>query len=131
MERIVKTISAVVGLPALVGDPRFVTQADRVAHQRELADLLQERFSGEKREHWLSELRARGVPCGPVNTFGGVLADPHVERTGLVGSVPVPVAGDTPTVVFPVRIEGQSARLDRGAPVLGADADVYDEWVVA
>jgi len=46
-----------------------------------------------------------------------------------VGTLDVPVAGSTPTVVFPVRIEGLTARLDRAAPRLGANAEVYDEWV--
>src|SRR3954453_20666079 len=69
-DRLWAAVAEVVGLAGLVDDPRFVTQSDRVAHQGELAALLQERFAGEKREHWLTELRARGVPCGPVNTFG-------------------------------------------------------------
>jgi crotonobetainyl-CoA:carnitine CoA-transferase CaiB-like acyl-CoA transferase len=128
-DRLWAAVAEVVGRPELVGDPRFATQVDRVRHQAELESLLQERFAGEKREHWLTELRALGVPCGPVNTFGEILADPHVEATGLVAPVDVPVAGPTPTVVFPVRIEGQQPRLDRGAPRLGADAAVYDEWV--
>jgi len=128
-DRLWASVAEVVGRPELAGDPRFVTQSDRVRHQAELEALLQERFAGEKREHWLTELRARGVPCGPVNTFGEILADPHVEATGLVAPLDVPVAGATPTVVFPVRIEGQHPRLDRGAPRLGADAAVYDEWV--
>ena len=78
-DRLWAAVAEVAGLPELVEDPRFVTQSDRVAHQHELAALLQERFAEEKREHWLTELRARGVPCGPVNTFGEILADPHVE----------------------------------------------------
>ena len=130
-DRLWAAVAEVVGAPELADDPRFATQVARVRHQRELAALLAERFAGEKREHWLVELRARGVPCGPVQTFGEVLASPHVEATGLVAPLDVPVAGPTPTVVFPVRIEGQDARLDRGAPVLGADTDVYDEWVRA
>jgi len=128
-DRLWASVAEVVGRPELVDDPRFVTQVDRVRHQAELEALLAARFAGEKREHWLTELRGRGVPCGPVNTFGEILADPHVEATGLVAQVDVPVAGPTPTVVFPVRIEGQQPRLDRGAPRLGADAAVYDEWV--
>lgn len=130
-DRLWAAVAEVTGLPELVADPRFATQPDRVAHQAELAARLQERFAGEKREHWLTELRARGVPCGPVNTFGELLADPHVEQTGLVGHVPVPLAGDVPTVVYPVRIEGQPPRLDRGAPELGADEDVYAEWAAS
>ncbi len=129
-DRLWAAVADVVGLPELADDPRFRGQLDRVARQEELAALLQERFADEKRDHWLSALRARGVPCGPVNTFGEILADPHVAATGLVGEVDVPVAGPTPSVVFPVRIEGLDARLDRGAPRLGADTDVYDAWAV-
>lgn len=130
-DRLWTAVADVVGRPDLAADPRFVSQAGRVEHQAELAAILQERFAGEKREHWLTELRARGVPCGPVNTFGQILADPHVEATGLVSSLDVPVAGATPTVVFPVRIEGQRPRLDRAAPRLGADVEVYDEWAAS
>jgi len=130
-DRLWAAVAEVVGLGELVDDPRFVTQSDRVAHQVGLAGLLQEKFAEEKREHWLTELRARGVPCGPVNTFGEVLADPHVEQTGLVGRIEMPLAGEVPTVVFPVRIQGQEPRLDRGAPRLGADTEVYAEWEVA
>jgi crotonobetainyl-CoA:carnitine CoA-transferase CaiB-like acyl-CoA transferase len=128
-QRLWAAVAEVVGRPELLDDPRFATQADRVAHQRELADLLQAHFSGRKREEWLAELRERGVPCGPVNTFGEILADEHTAP--LVGTLDVPVAGPTPTLVFPVRIEGQRPRLDRPAPRLGADAEVYDEWLSA
>ncbi|MCF6377923.1 CoA transferase [Nocardioides KLBMP 9356] len=127
-DKLWKAVAEVVGLPGLVDDPRFATQRDRVAHQRELADLLGEQLALEKREHWLTELRARGVPCGPVNTFGEALADPHVEATGLVAHLDVPVAGETPTVVYPVRISGLAARLERGAPALGAHPEVVQEW---
>ena len=130
-DRLWAAVAEVTQLAELLDDPRFATQSDRVIHQVELAALLQERFVVEKREHWLSELRARGVPCGPVNTFGEILADPHVEQTGLVARVPMPVAGETSTVVFPARIEGVGPRLDRGAPVLGADTEVFQEWVSA
>ncbi|MBM7519271.1 CaiB/BaiF CoA transferase family protein [Nocardioides nitrophenolicus] len=130
-DRLWAAVASVVGLPDLVEDPRFRTQLDRVRHQQELETLLQGRFAEEKRDHWLTELRARGVPCGPVNSFGEILADPHVEATGLVAPIDVPVAGPTPSVVFPVRVEGLAPRLERGAPRLGADADVHDEWAAA
>lgn len=128
-DKLSAAVADVVGLPHLVDDDRFRTQTDRVAHQHELAVLLGEQLATEKREHWLTELRARGVPCGPVNTFGEVLADPHVEATGLVARLEVPVAGEVPTVVYPVRISGQGPRLDRGAPALGAHREVVAEWL--
>lgn len=128
-DRLWWAVADVVGCPELATDPRFRTQLDRVANQHDLEDLLQARFALEKRAHWLTELRGRGVPCGPVNTFGEILADPHVEVTGLVRQLDVPLAGETPTVVFPARIEGLEPRLDRPAPVLGHDTDeVLAEW---
>ncbi|WP_205314622.1 CaiB/BaiF CoA transferase family protein [Nocardioides houyundeii] len=128
-DRLWHAVAEVVGLPGLVTDPRFLTQLDRVAHQHDLEALLQEQFHREKREHWLTELRARGVPCGPVNTFGEMLADRHVSDTGLVAELEVPLAGPTPAVVFPARIAGLDPRLDRAAPVLGHDtAEVLAEW---
>ncbi|NKY42545.1 CaiB/BaiF CoA transferase family protein [Nocardia cerradoensis] len=127
-DRLWAAVADVVGAPELADDPRFLTQLDRVAHHAELAAILQERFASAKRDHWIAELRARGVPCGPVNSFGDILSDEHVPATGLVGSLDVPVAGPTPTVVFPVRIEGQDPRLDRAAPRLGGDDEIFDEW---
>jgi len=42
------------------------------------------------------------------------------------------VAGLTPTVVYPTRIDGVPSRLDRAAPVLGADTDeVLADWGAA
>lgn len=124
-DRLWAAVADLTGLDAL--DPRFATQADRVANQGELEQLLQERFATEKREHWLVELRERGVPCGPVNTFGEILSDPHTAA--LVHELDVPVAGPTPQVAYPVRIEGLDSRLDRGAPRLGADREeVLAQW---
>lgn len=129
-DRLWRAVAEVVGLPELADDPRFRTQVDRVAHQRALEALLQEQFAQEKREHWLTELRARGVPCGPVNTFGEVLADPHVQTTGLVAELDVPLAGPTPTVVHPVRIGDRPPRLDRPAPLIGGDTEeVAAQWL--
>ncbi len=128
-EKLWRAVTEVVGLPELAADPRFATQLDRVANQHDLEALLAVQFVREKREHWITELRARGVPCGPVNTFGEILADPHVSATGLVQELDVPVAGPTPVVVHPVRIAGLGPRLDRAAPVLGADTDdVLAAW---
>ena len=128
-DRLWAGVATVVGMPELIDAPRFASQMGRVQHQRELEGLLQQRFVQEKRAHWLAQLRAHGVPCGPLNTFSEMLADPHVEVTGLVRSLDVPMAGPTPTVVFPVRIESQDARLERSAPMLGENTEVYVEWL--
>ena len=105
-DRLWRSVVEVTGLAVLGDDPRFATQRLRVKHQVELAGLLQEQFRTRPAAHWLGALRARGVPCGPVNTYADILADDHVRATGLVQDLKVPVAGLVPTVVFPARIAG-------------------------
>ncbi len=108
-DRLWRSVVEVTGLPVLGDDPRFATQRLRVKHQVELAGLLQEQFRTRTAAHWLAALRARGVPCGPVNTYADILDDDHVRATGLVQDLKVPVAGLVPTVVFPARISGLPA----------------------
>ncbi len=127
-----QAVAEVAGVPELVADPRFRTLDDRIAHRGMLAGILQARFGKRRAAYWLRKLRARGVPCGPVNTYPEILADEHVRVTGLVQDTKVPVAGLTPTVVYPARISGIPSRLDRAAPELDADThEVLADWGVA
>lgn len=122
-------VCAAADLDDLRDDPSFSDQLRRVANQKQLARILESRFSTKPASHWLGELERRGVPCGPVNSFGDILMDEHVRASGLVRDQSIPLAGSTPTVVFPARISGLASRLDRPPPVLGADTDaVFAEW---
>lgn len=128
-DRLWQGVCAVTDLEHLVVDPRFATQGARVANQQELAAILEERFSTKPAAYWLDELEIAGVPCGPLNTFGEILADRHAVETGLVQQIDVPVAGDTPTIVFPARISGLPSRLEHQPPRLGASTgDVAADW---
>jgi crotonobetainyl-CoA:carnitine CoA-transferase CaiB-like acyl-CoA transferase len=117
------------GLLSLVDDPRFESQAARATNQAALATLLQDVFSTKTAAEWLDELARRGVPCGPVNTFADVLEGDHVRATGLLDELEVPVAGRTPTIVYPARVSGLTSRLDRAPPRLGEHTtDVPLDW---
>ena len=99
--------------PDLAADPQFARQAGRVERQLELEKLLNERFAERPAAEWVALLREAGVPAGPVNTFGQILADPAVHASGLVRPMEVPVAGPSWTTVFPVRVTDVEPRLDR------------------
>jgi succinate---hydroxymethylglutarate CoA-transferase len=129
-DRLWLQVCAVVDAPELADDPRFADQGGRVRHQIELAGLLQERFRQRPRAEWLAALAAAGVPSGPVNTFGEILADPVVASSGLIQELSIPVAGPTPMVTFPVRFSGERAPVPSAPPVLGADREaVLDSWL--
>src|SRR6202166_1977531 len=65
----------VLGTPELSRDPRFATGGDRMAHLKELEDLLSARFRTQPAAHWLAALEEVGVPCGPVNDMLQALAE--------------------------------------------------------
>ena len=65
-------------------DPRFATNAQRVAHRELLVARLSERLIARPRDEWLVLLEAHGVPCGPINTLDQVFDDPQVIHNNLI-----------------------------------------------
>jgi succinate---hydroxymethylglutarate CoA-transferase len=121
----------VLGLDGLPNDPRFATQADRVANQVELQVLVDERLATRDCEEWVALLRERGVPVSPLNTFADILGDPAVADSGLVRTMAMPVAGETSTTVYPVRDGREEPRLDLAPPRLGEHNEaVAADWGV-
>lgn len=113
------SLCEIVGCPELTADSRFVDQLSRAAHQIELEALLAPLFATRPAAYWLDKFEMHGVPSGPLNTFGEILASDHVQQTGLVGTVPTSGVGTVPAVVFPVRIDGDRIHPRVGAPLLG------------
>jgi succinate--hydroxymethylglutarate CoA-transferase len=115
----------------LIDDPRFVDQIARAKHQHELAEILQSSFGERTAAEWIETFDRRGVPCGPINDFAEILADPHVRETGLVHDLPLP-GGETKTVGFPIRFDGASVDSYGAPPRLGEHtADVYERWTTS
>jgi formyl-CoA transferase len=72
------------GLEALITDPRFTTNRDRVAHRDALTALLQPVLD-ELDGHAIAErLLAEGVPCGPVLDLPDVIAHPQTIHREMV-----------------------------------------------
>lgn len=123
-------VARAVGREDLLADPRFASQRGRAEHQEALATELQKQFSQRPADQWLKDLRERGVPSGPVNTYADILKDPHVAALGLVQQMTLPDGSVTPTVRFPADISDLSLTAPRRPPLLGAGAgDVFEEWL--
>jgi crotonobetainyl-CoA:carnitine CoA-transferase CaiB-like acyl-CoA transferase len=110
-------LAIAVELPALSRDPRFATNAARVAHRVELKQALEERLGRQVRAVWLERLAAAGVPAAPINTIPEVFANPLVRERLLVE------AGGVPQVRSPVRVDGRPAGVHRPPPALGQDTE--------
>lgn len=112
-----------IGRPELASDPRFATNAQRVAHREALRAALIEALAARDAASWSSLLLARGVPAGEVNDIAGAIA--LAERLGLEPTVDVPGAsgGTTRLIRNPIRLSETPATYRTAPPKLGQDQD--------
>jgi crotonobetainyl-CoA:carnitine CoA-transferase CaiB-like acyl-CoA transferase len=114
----------------LMEDPRFTGIAQRAKNQKALAAILQEVLCTRTAREWLDEFERRGVPSGPINSFADILGDPELISNGLIQEMPVPVAGTTKTVAYPVQLNGNRVRASLPPPRLGEHSEeVLAEWL--
>ena len=102
---------AVAGLDAIVDDPRFRTNADRVLHRAETLGHVQLAIASRTVEQWNTALKAVGIPCSPINTIAQLLAHPHTRANPLIMQYDHAAAGRLNCVGHPVTFVGQ----ERGA----------------
>jgi crotonobetainyl-CoA:carnitine CoA-transferase CaiB-like acyl-CoA transferase len=60
-------LCAALDRPDLAADPRFRTNAGRVAARAPLVEALSASFSSGTADDWFAALTVAGVPCGPIN----------------------------------------------------------------
>ncbi|MDQ0779254.1 itaconate CoA-transferase [Streptomyces aurantiacus] len=98
--------------PDLVEDRRFATTADRVAHRRELNEIITARFgeldSQQAREH----LDRAGIANAEVHDVQEFLAHPVLRARGRWQDVPLPSGKGVPSLLPPVGLAGTVPRMD-------------------
>jgi crotonobetainyl-CoA:carnitine CoA-transferase CaiB-like acyl-CoA transferase len=120
----------VIGRPELAEDERFATNPERVANREALISELQREFGERPADEWADELRAEGVPSGPVNTLADVLADEHLLGSGMLQDLDHPSAGHLKMLASPILIDGERLSIRRPPPTLGQHTDeTHDDWV--
>jgi formyl-CoA transferase len=114
---------AVVGLEALVDDPRFKTNADRVAHRKETVSHVQSVVALHSVAHWTDALAGVGVPCAPINSIPQLLDHPHTRASGIIVEYEHQTAGRLKGVGHPVLIDGAARGAGLPPPLLGQHTD--------
>jgi len=115
---------AVLGEPALATEPRYSTNAARVANRGQLVPYLEQRLAAQPSAHWLAELERATVPCAPVNRIDQVFEDPQVQARGMRIDLPHSTAGQVPGVANPVRFSVTPVDHGHAAPCLGEHTGV-------
>lgn len=107
------------GCPALAGDARFTSNAERVANRDALVDLLAKVFLRRTTAEWVALLDAAGVPCGPINDIAQVFADPQVQARGMKIELEHALGSKAPLVRNPMRFSGTQLEFTIPPPTLG------------
>ncbi|WP_369220787.1 CaiB/BaiF CoA transferase family protein [Streptomyces sp. R39] len=115
--------------PDLIDDPRFATNADRVAHVDELAARIREPLARRTAADWFDRLTPLGVPCGPVNDLAR--AFDLAETLGLGPRAAVPGLDGAPLqlVANPIGLSRTPPRYERRPPRLGEHTEDLTAWL--
>lgn len=103
----------------LMNDPRFATNADRLAHRQELVELLQNILSQKEADYWLEALREAQIPSGPINSVPETLAHPQILERGFIVELQHPLAGLVKSLGNPIRFSDTPASYRLPPPALG------------
>jgi crotonobetainyl-CoA:carnitine CoA-transferase CaiB-like acyl-CoA transferase len=114
-ERLLRAI----GRPELIDDPRFRTNADRLAHVEALDEVIGAFIGARTLAENLAFFREREVTVGPVYDIGQIVVDEHVVQRGIMVRVPDADTGTLPMHAVIPRLSGTPGGLARPAPRLG------------
>ncbi|GAB4472967.1 MAG: CoA transferase [Erythrobacter tepidarius] len=110
-----------IGREDLLADPRFATNADRLAHRDLLTSVLDEEFVKHPMAYW-QELLGGHVPVAPVYKLGAALDNPWLEEIGMRDTIAHPDAPELQVLKSPIKFDGKRLP-NRAAPLLGADSE--------
>ena len=115
-------LCAALGHSEWARDERFASNVLRTQHVDALAAELESALAGRSVAHWLEQLEAAGIPCGPLNDVADVLDDPQVRARNMVVTSEHPEAGSLALAGNPVKLSGVADPETRSpAPALDAD----------
>ena len=118
-DRLFRALCVVVGVPDLVDDPRFETNADRVANRDALATLLAKRLATDDTAAWHERLTAAGVPAAPVADVRAVAKSPQTEALGILQRLDHSRIDGLTLPALPLSFDGERALHPSAPPDVG------------
>jgi crotonobetainyl-CoA:carnitine CoA-transferase CaiB-like acyl-CoA transferase len=107
----------------LASDPRFATNAARIANRIELSDALNVAMSERTTAYWVAAMEQAGVPCGPINALSQVFADPQAQARGVVETLTRSDGAELKITKSPIRMSQTPPQARAAPPCLGEDTD--------
>jgi len=118
----------VIGAPELNEDPRFASNADRMAHLEALVGVLNGYFRTQTSEVWLDLLDQAGVPAGPILSIGEMLEHPQAIARDMVVETAHEHLGPVKGLGMAVKFHGTETVKSKPPPTHGQHSrDVLSE----
>ena len=122
-ERLFRRLCEVLGNTEWGAEAAFADNASRVKNREALAARIESITVAQPRAHWLALLEANDIPCGPINDYAQVFADPQVLAREMVVETDHPALGHMRTLGSPVKMSATPPDVSRRAPQLGEHTD--------
>ena len=111
------------GLADLPPDPRFASNAARVANRKLVTDAIGPILKAHPTAWWIEELEALQIGCGPINQLSDVFADPQVLAREAVIEMDHASGAKVKVIANPVRLSETPADYRLAPPLLGQHTD--------
>jgi CoA:oxalate CoA-transferase len=122
-ERMWGKLAEALGRPEWKEDERFAGPADRIRNRDALTGAIESILEAKDVAHWVEEINAAGVPCGPVLDIAEVFNDPQVLAREMKVSLPHPEVGEFITTGLPVKLSETPGEITRRPPLHGEHTD--------
>jgi formyl-CoA transferase len=109
--------------PEWAGDADYRDDEHRLRHRVALVSKIEAVMTRHPCAHWLALFEARDIPCGPINDYADVMADPHILARELVVETDHPTLGRIKTLGTPLKLSDTPLTPGRPAPLLGQHTD--------
>lgn len=118
-DRLFGVLADKLGHPEWTTDPRFVTNAARVAHRDILESMIEAITRTQTTQHWLDVLEGSGMPYAAINDVKDTLDHEHVRARGMVTEISHPACGPIKLVSPPVKYSASVTGVRTPPPLLG------------
>jgi crotonobetainyl-CoA:carnitine CoA-transferase CaiB-like acyl-CoA transferase len=119
IQKMVDRLFRAIDRPDLIGNPRYATNADRVAHAAELDAIIGAFVATRTQAENVAYFEAAEVTIGPIYDTSQLVEDPHIIARELIADYPDADMGKVPMHGVVPRLLGTPGSIRSAAPGLG------------
>lgn len=126
MQAMVNRLYTALGVAHMIEDPRFRTNADRVANADEAEKPIRDFVAAHTLEEAMAFFEKNEITAAPVYDIEQFMADPHVQAREILVDLPDDQMGTIPMHNVVPRLSDSPGAIRRPAPALGEhNAEVF------